>query len=286
MHPAQPLANFVEFPSTEAPVKDSLTVGSDFLKAGTEAARLAGAILRNFQSKFSMREKSPRDLVTDADVAAQLAIERYLYEKFPDHAFLGEESTADVRQTARESGKLLWVVDPLDGTANYVHGLSMFAVSIALVRGDEILVGVVYDPISEDLFTATADGPALNKGLPIKSSNCTALEYAMIAASFPAGVRRDDPEVEQFLRVLENSQSVRRLGSAALNLCYVAQGRLDAYWASNVQPWDVAAGILIAQRAGAHCLDVSGNAFQLWEPKPLVASTTELQNGLLACIHS
>ena len=258
---------------------------NEFLKAGCEAAHIAGDILRAYQTKFKSREKGPRDLVTDADEAAQMAIERYLKARFPDHAFLGEESTAAVRQAALESGKLLWVVDPLDGTANYVHGLSMFAVSIALVQGDRVLVGVVHDPIANETFTATADGPALNNGTPIQSSNCRELEYAMVAASFPAGVRREDPEVEQFLRVLEDCQSVRRLGSAALNLCYVAQGSLDGYWASSVQAWDIAAGILIAHRAGAHCCDVSGEAFQLWNPKPLVTSTRELQSALLTCIH-
>ncbi len=257
-----------------------------YLNAAVEAARLAGEVLRNYRSKFSTREKAPRDLVTDADIAAQQAIERFFFNKFPDHAFLGEESTAADRQAAVESGKLLWVVDPLDGTANYVHGLSMYAVSIALVRGNDIQVGVVHDPVSGDMFTGIKDGAALNNGLPIKSSNCKTLDYAMVAASFPAGVRRDDPEVEQFLKVLVKSQSVRRLGSAALNLCYVAQGCLDAYWASNVQAWDVAAGMLIAQRAGAQCRDVSGQAFDLWRPKPLVAATEELTSELLDCIHN
>ncbi len=261
-------------------------MNESYLQAAVEAAEEAGQVLRDFRSKFSTREKAPRDLVTDADVAAQQTIERHFKKHFPDHAFLGEESTPEVRRAAIESGKLLWVVDPLDGTANYVHGLSMYAVSIALVRGDDVQVGVVHDPVSGDMFTAIKDGPALNKGQPIKSSTCTALNYAMVAASFPAGVQRNDPEVEQFLRVLVQSQSVRRLGSAALNLCYVAQGRLDAYWASNVQAWDVAAGILIAQRAGAQCLDVSGQNFNLWLPKPMVAATSELATELLNCIHS
>lgn len=258
---------------------------NEFLTAASEAAQIAGDLLRDYRSKFSTREKRPRDLVTDADEAAQQAIEHFLKGKFPDHAFLGEESPADVRQAARQSGKLLWVVDPLDGTANYVHGLSMFAVSIALVQGDQVLAGVVYDPIAGEMFTATADGPALNNGREIRSSECCEMEYAMIAASFPAGVRRDDPEVEQFLSVLEDCQSLRRLGSAALNLCYVARGSLDAYWASSVQTWDIAAGILIAQRAGAQCLDVSGQPFELWRPKPLVTSTPQLQSELLACIR-
>ncbi len=123
-------------------------MNESYLKVAVEAANLAGEVLRNFRSKFSTREKAPRDLVTDADLAAQQAIERHFHNKFPDHAFLGEESSPAVRQAALESGKLLWVVDPLDGTANYVHGLSMYAVSIALVRGSEVQVGVVHDPVS------------------------------------------------------------------------------------------------------------------------------------------
>lgn len=257
---------------------------NDFLKVARDAAHIAGGILRNYQTKFSAREKARRDLVTDADEAAQQAIERYIKDRYPDHAFLGEESPEPVRRAALESGKLLWVVDPLDGTANYVHGLSMFAVSIALVQGDRVLVGAVYDPIADEMFTATADGPALSNGNPIKSSDCRQLEYAMVAASFPAGVHRTDPEVGQFLCVLENCQSIRRLGSAALNLCYVARGCLDAYWATTVQTWDVAAGVLIAQRAGAQCRDVSGSDFRLWAPKPLVTSTAELQKEMLDCI--
>lgn len=256
-----------------------------YLQAGCQAAKIAGEILRDFRFKFSLREKAPRDLVTDADIAAQKAISAFLASQFPEHAFLGEESPAEERQAAKESGQLLWVVDPLDGTANYVHGLSMYAVSIALVEGQQVLAGVVYDPVADEMFAATIDGPALKNGQPIQSSGCVSLEYAMVAASFPAGVRRNDAEVEQFLRVLENCQSVRRLGSAALNLCYVAQGCLDAYWASTVQPWDVAAGVLIAQRAGASCLDVSGQPFQLWQPRPLVAGTAKLQSELLKCIH-
>lgn len=256
-----------------------------YLQAGCQAARIAGEILRDFRHKFSLREKAPRDLVTDADVAAQKAISGFLNSQFPDHAFLGEESPAAERQAAKESGKLIWVVDPLDGTANYVHGLNMYAVSIALVKDQEVLAGVVYDPVADDMYSATADSSALKNGQPIRASACVSLEYAMVAASFPAGVRREDAEVEQFLRVLENCQSVRRLGSAALNLCLVAEGCLDAYWASNVQSWDVAAGVLIAQRAGASCLDVSGLAFQLWHPRPLVAGTMKLQSELLACIR-
>ncbi len=257
----------------------------DFLQAAIEAARQAGGVLISLQSKCNAKEKAPRDLVTDADVAAQQAIERYFKARYPDHAFLGEESSPADRQAAAASGKLLWVVDPLDGTANYVHGLNMFAVSIALVRGNEVLVGAVYDPVAETMYAAACDGPATCNGVTIQPSECRTLDSAMIAASFPAGVTRDDPEVEQFLRVLEASQSVRRLGSAALNLCLVSEGRLDAYWANNVQPWDIAAGMLIAERAGAKLCDVSGEKFDLWAPRPMVTATDPLQRELLNCIH-
>ncbi len=259
---------------------------NQYLDAAIEAARRAGQVLLDHQNKFSMREKAPRDLVTSADLAAQHAIEQFLQNRFPEHAFMGEESTPELRQAAIDSGKLLWVVDPLDGTANYVHGLSMYAVSIALVQGEDVLVGAVYDPVGDSMYTASADGPAMCNNQPIQRSACTSLEYAMIAASFPAGVKRDDPEVEQFLKVLENCQSIRRLGSAALNLCLVAQGRLDAYWASNVQTWDIAAGVLIAKRAGACCQSVSGARFDLWRPQPLVTATPELLEAMLDCIHA
>jgi myo-inositol-1(or 4)-monophosphatase len=256
----------------------------DFLAVGTAAARLAGQVLLDYQHKFTAREKSPRDLVTDADLAAQREIESFLRAQCPDHAFQGEESSAAEREIARRSGRPVWVVDPLDGTANYVHRLQPYAVSIALVQEQQVLVGVIYDPVADQLYTAARDGTALCNGIPLRASSCTDLNQAMVAASFAAGVKRDDPEVAQFLNVLENSQSIRRFGSAALTLCYLAQGSLDGYWASNVKAWDVAAGVLIAERAGVVLTGMAGEAFDVWNPRLVAAATGQLHARLLECI--
>ncbi|MFO1064668.1 MAG: inositol monophosphatase family protein, partial [Pirellulales bacterium] len=244
---------------------------NDLLAVGCQAARIGGQVLRDFQNKFTAKEKAPRDLVTDADITAQKEIETYLSTACPTHAFLGEESTAAARAEALASGRPVWVVDPLDGTANYVHKLQTYAVSIALVASGRIEVGVIYNPVDDKLYAAAADSPATCNDKPIRTSGCEKLDQAMIAASFPAGVRRDDPEVGEFLNVLEHCQSIRRLGSAALNLCYVAEGCLDGYWASSVQAWDVAAGVLIAERAGAVITAHSGAKFDLWNPKMIAA---------------
>ena len=257
-----------------------------YFRAACEAARVGGDVLRSYRGKFTTSEKSPKDLVTDADLASQKAIREFIFAKFPKHAFLGEESTPDERQKALASDRPLWVVDPLDGTANYVHNLQNYAVSVALVSGADVVVGAVFDPTSNSMFSASIDGPATLNNRVIRCSQCTQLDQAMVACSFPAGVKRTDPEVGQFVVVLERCQSIRRLGSAALNLCYVAAGSLDAYWVQTIQPWDVAAGYLIAQRAGAKLSNTSGGAFELWKPNILASSSEALHQSLLDCLAS
>lgn len=249
-----------------------------------EAARIGGRILREQLGKAAVREKAPADLVTDADLASQAAIERLLTSRFPNFAFLGEESNESDRDAAVASGKPIWIVDPLDGTANFVHRLPGFSVSIALVEGHEAKLGVVYDPLSDKLYSATADGEALKDGKRISTSGCKEISKAMVCCSFRPGIRREDPEVEQFLCVLESSQSLRRLGSAALNLCYVAEGCLDSYWATSVKAWDVAAGYLIAARAGATLSHLDGGKFDLWDPKFVASASPTLQMAMQSCL--
>lgn len=245
-----------------------------------------GKILREKMGKVVAREKGPADLVTDADLASQQAIEGLLMSRFPDYAFLGEECTAEEQAEARSSGKPTWVVDPLDGTANFVHGLLSFSVSIALVQGDESVLGVVYDPMLNVLFAAEKDGPATKNGRPIRASGCESIAQAMVCCSFRPGVKRGDIEVYQFLNVLERSQSLRRLGSAALNLCYVAEGCLDSYWANSVKTWDVAAGYLIASRAGVHLSGVAGEDFDLWHPRLIASASGPLQREMLSALET
>jgi myo-inositol-1(or 4)-monophosphatase len=254
------------------------------LETASEAARIGGKILLDQLGKAKVRQKGPADLVTDADVASQHAIESIIRVRFPQHEFLGEESTSEDRQRAMASGKPMWIVDPLDGTANFVHKLPIFSVSIALVEGPEAKVGVVFDPLSDNLYAAAAGGAVTKNGRPIRVSECQQLDRAMVCCSFRPSVRRTDLEVGQFLNVLESSRSLRRLGSAALNLCYLAEGCLDAYWASSIKTWDVAAGTLIASMAGACLTNVEGGSFDLWDPRLLACSSPQLHQAMLDCL--
>ncbi len=256
------------------------------LAAACDAALAGGRILREQLGKAAVREKAPADLVTDADLASQRAIERLLMSRFPHFAFLGEESTETDRQAALASGKPLWVVDPLDGTANYVHRLPSFSVSIALVEDGQPTAAAVYEPVVGTMYAADAKGQASRDGRPIRASGCTSLDKAMVCCSFPPGVDRHNPAVSQFLNVLEKSQSLRRLGSAALNLCYLAEGCLDAYWASSVKTWDVAAGVLIAGNAGVHFSALDGGPFDMWNPRFVASSSAELQAAMLECLSA
>ncbi len=254
------------------------------LETASEAARLGVRILREQMRKAQVQEKGPADLVTEADLASQNAIEEMLTTRFPQFAFMGEESTEEQRQEAQASGGPVWVVDPLDGTANFVHRLPSFSVSIALVEGDEAQVGVVYDPLSDVLYSA-AEGQCWKNGKPIRASGCEELSQAMVCCSFRPGVSRQDPEVGQFLNVLERSQSLRRLGSAALNLCYLAEGCLDSYWANSVKVWDIAAGYAIAQSAGVSFATLAGGRFDLWNPRFVASGSPALNEQMLDCLR-
>jgi myo-inositol-1(or 4)-monophosphatase len=260
---------------------------NSFLAAAQDAARQAGQVLLAKLDSATVREKSPKDLVTDADVAAQRVIRQALLPRFPDHRFLGEE--LDLIEEKIELDHLpadayCWVVDPIDGTANYVHRLPNFAVSIALVRRGRTEVGIVYDPMADEMFSAILGGGAQLNNRPIQATACVSLEQALIAASFPPSVRRDSIEIQQFIEVLLQSQSIRRLGSAALNLCYVGCGRLDGYWAGRVQAWDIAAGALIATEAGAVLTARDGGEFKLTAGNLTIAATLPLHRQLTACL--
>jgi myo-inositol-1(or 4)-monophosphatase len=257
------------------------------MSVAIEAAEAAGQVLRDMLTTASVREKGPKDLVTDADVAAQNAIQEILFRAFPEHGFLGEEchSANDATHTHR-SKEWQWVVDPLDGTANYVHRLPNFAVSIALLRGSESLLGVVLDPMARETYTALKGRGAAMNGTPIRASSCRQLDAALVAASFPPQIRKDSLAVHQFVEILVRSQSVRRLGSAALNLCYVAHGRLDGYWAGCLKPWDIAAGALIAMESGAIVTQLNGEAFDPWLGELLATSTESLGDEMRECLSS
>jgi myo-inositol-1(or 4)-monophosphatase len=221
------------------------------------AARAGGRVLLDWVGRFGVSNKGPRDLVTEADLAAQREIRRIVLGAFPDHGFIGEESLPEHpadgqpgNDRAAGGPSLRWMVDPLDGTSNYVHGFPAWCVSIALTRGDEILVGTVYDPMRDECFTAQLGGGARLNGNPIAVSGCVLLSDALVAISFPPHLTADSPAVADFLAVVPHVHSARRTGSTAINLAWLACGRLDAFWVRKIACWDVAAGLLIFREAG------------------------------------
>lgn len=247
------------------------------------AARAGGEVLRGWLGRIRAREKGRNDLVTEADVESQQVIQQLVLTRFPEHLFLGEESTDEGRPDLRqafESDTPVWIVDPLDGTTNFVHGLPAFSVSVAVSQRGRTVAGVVYDPIADECFSATAGGGAFLNGEAIRVSDCRSLDQALVAASFSAHVERDSPEIRRFVEVMMRCQAIRRFGSAALNLCYVAAGRLDGYWATSVKAWDVAAGCLILAEAGGQVTHIDGRPFSLLDPR-FASSATESLHGEL-----
>ncbi|WP_404310832.1 inositol monophosphatase family protein [Neorhodopirellula lusitana] len=259
---------------------------NDHLQVAIEAARAGAHELMSRWDNRVVQEKGPKDLVTDADLASQAAIRGILEKAYPDYAFVGEEEGENEPPESVAQGHPdappCWVVDPLDGTINYVHRLQSFAVSIGLYANGKMRLGVIYDPTRDEWFTAIDGQGAHCNGRVMKSSDCTALDESLLACSFRAGVTADSPEVSRFVSVLEACRSLRRLGSCALNMCYVADGRLDGYWATNVCAWDSAAGTVIAREAGATLSGYNAEPFDDWNPKFCVSSTTELHQKLLS----
>ncbi|QDV68196.1 Inositol-1-monophosphatase [Rosistilla carotiformis] len=262
-------------------------MNDNYLKVARLAAAAGAEVLLSYQGRFSVREKAPRDLVTEADVAAQQAIQKILLSNFPDHGFVGEEEGHDqvsAEMLADPKHPPIWIVDPLDGTVNYVHQLQSFAVSIAMYHAGELQIGIVHDPVTREIFWAQRGAGAFLNDCPIQCSQTDRLDQALLACSFSAGTQHDSAELGRFAAALDGAQSVRRLGSAALNLCYVAAGRLDGYWATCVKPWDVAAGALIVTEAGGQIRALSGDRFDPWNPRFAATATEPLNDQLLRCI--
>ena len=248
----------------------------EFVTAAERAARIAGKILQEWAGKFTVSEKGPSDLVTEADVAAQEAIFNLLHAEFPDHGFLGEEN---LLRSAGSSG-YRWVIDPLDGTSNYVHRFPYYAVSIGLERHGELLAGVIFDPTRDEMFTALRGQGATLNGVPLKTSRFARLSQAMVIASFPPGAMPDSPPIQRFIKVLPHAQTVHRSGSAALNLAYVAAGRLDAVWSTSLKPWDMAAGAVLVAEAGGRVTRMNGDPLRIEIPDLLSSNGTGVHEEL------
>jgi myo-inositol-1(or 4)-monophosphatase len=228
-------------------------------EAAVEAARAGGAILRESYGRVrSVRFKGEIDLVTEVDVRAERTIADLIRARFPSHRILAEEGTLGGDDPAHR-----WVIDPLDGTTNYAHGLPIFCVSVAYELEGRVAVGAIYDPNLDELFVAAAGGGATLNGQPIAVSETDELRRALLTTGFPYDRRLLPTALAQFSALSGQAQAVRRIGSAALDLAWVAAGRFDGYWESVVSPWDVAAGWLIAAEAGARVTDLAGAPFTL-----------------------
>lgn len=241
------------------------------------AARAGGQVLLDWVGRFATKEKGPADLVTEADLASQDQIRRILLEAFPGHGFVGEEG----RERGSEAAEFRWYVDPLDGTTNYVHQIPHYCVSIGLAQHGQLACGTVFEPVSGECFTAQAGSGACLNGERISASGITQLDRAIAAVSFPPRVQRGSRAIEEFIRAIVSCQGVRRTGSTALNLCYVASGRFDAYWGSDTKSWDVAAGALIVQEAGGVITNYTGGPLDLAHPQFIAAATAPLHRELL-----
>ena len=244
-----------------------------FLSAAWQAANAAGEIIRaNWRQPRFIDYKGPIDLVTSTDRAAEHAIVEILQRDFPAHSILGEEET----EITGAKSAYRWIVDPLDGTTNFAHSYPQVSVSIALEFAEQIILGLVYDPLRRECFRAVkAQGATLN-GDPIRISAVNELDKALLATGFPYD-RRDHADfyLSFFKGFLTRCQGIRRAGSAALDLCYVAAGRLDGFWELKLKPWDIAAGALIISEAGGSLSDFSGNAFSIHGNETLAS------NGLI-----
>jgi len=230
------------------------------LEGTRTAAREAGEILlSHFGHLESIRNKGKLDLVTEADVASERFLVRRLRELLPEAAILAEEGTV-----SDGAGGLRWVVDPLDGTTNFAHGYPVFCVSIALEEDGTVLLGVVHDPTRAETFSALRGGGAELNGHRLAVAGAHRLEEAMLVTGFPYDVhttRRDN--LTQFAAMLKRGRALRRGGSAALDLSYVAAGRMDGFWEESLMPWDVAAGALLVIEAGGRVTGYGGEPFDL-----------------------
>ncbi len=250
-------------------------------RACLAAAEIGASVLQGWIGRVRPSEKGTRDFVTEADLASQQAIFDSLAEQFPSHQLIGEEGSSTGDLTSLDSGPC-WLVDPLDGTTNYLHQFPSYCVSIALVVGGRPVVGVVRDPMLGQTYHASDGGGAFRNGQPIRCSRCESLPQALVAGSLPPDLPHPSRNLGEFVQILRTARSMRRLGSCALNLCYVADGRLDAYWADTVRAWDVAAGAVIAQEAGAFLMHRAGDGFRIADPRFIAAATPVLARALLA----
>ncbi|SIT73299.1 myo-inositol-1(or 4)-monophosphatase [Ectothiorhodosinus mongolicus] len=254
-----------------------------YLNTAIKAARAAGSIIARSANRLDMvsvQQKDANDFVTQVDQAAEEEIIRILRRAYPDHGFLAEESGASDSES-----EFTWVIDPLDGTTNFIHGIPQYAVSIALKQGKRLEQAVIYDPIKEELFTASRGGGAMLNNRRIRVSDRKDLNGVLLGTGIPFRAHHDlDFFIEALRALLPGTAGVRRAGAASLDLAYVACGRLDGFWESDLNQWDIAAGALIVQEAGGLVGDLSGGE-RFLESGNIVAASPKVFKGMLQRLH-
>ncbi len=244
------------------------------LNFAVQTARDAGRILADRLGRaLQVSNKGDIDLVTEADVASESLIIDRIKSHYPRHAILAEESGA-TNGVEFVSGKSewKWIIDPLDGTTNYAHGYPCFCVSIALEREGKIELGVIYDPMRDEVFAAERGSGATLNERAMRVSSVDDLNSAMLVTGFPYNVRERPDFTRQFANFTMAAQAVRRDGSASLDLAYLACGRFDGFWEEGLNPWDIAAGVLLVEEAGGRVSDFSGQPLDLYNPRTLASN--------------
>jgi len=242
---------------------------TSFKKTAIDVAKSAGLLLkRNIGRRHTIEFKGVIDVVTEMDIKAEEMIMKTIKARFPGHGILTEESLEQ-----KSGSGYRWIIDPLDGTTNYSHGFPVFCVSIALEREGEIILGVVFNPMLNELFTAEKGKGAYLNNKRIRVSGISELTKSLLATGFPYDVRTSpDNNISHFANFAVRVQAIRRAGSAALDMCYVACGRFDGFWELKLKPWDTAAAMLIIKEAGGIVTDFKGSAFSLYSGETLASN--------------
>lgn len=231
----------------------------NFLNTAVEIAREAGVLLNGrFERPHEVSYKRPMDIVTEADRRSEALIIERLRKSYPSHSIVAEEGGG-----SRGDSDYCWYVDPLDGTTNFAHGFPVFCVSLGLTLGREVIAGVIYDPTRDELYTAERGGGAFRNGVRLRVSKTANLSEGLLATGFPPQSTDHELNIQCYFRFTRISHGVRRAGSAALDLCMVASGRFEGFWELKLNPWDMAAGVLMVTEAGGRITDLSGGPFDM-----------------------
>jgi len=251
------------------------------MRVATRAAQQAGDVLRSFHGNLKdVHFKGAIDLVTEADIASEKVIVEAIRGTFPEHSILAEES-GEIEGNPR----FQWIIDPLDGTTNFSHQLDLFAVSIAFSLEGVLQSGVVFNPMSGELFEATVGQGATLNGRKIQVSDGNKIQESLLVTGFPYDFKEIMPSLmARFGKCLSASQGVRRLGSAALDLCFVASGRFEGFWEENLNPWDTAAGVLVLQEAGGEATDFSDRPYRV-DMKEILATNGRIHEQMLSLMR-